>query len=299
MRAWKSIGAAFAVAVAAGAGPAAADQKSSEAWFSAKTLAQRTLLQAELILAGEYSGLADGNFGGATYQALAAYQTHRSFPAADGVLTAAEEADLQERAVRAYGILGMRTQKDAVTGMSVPLPMGLLMMSAPSEFGTTWTAGVDSGLAVTLQAVPEKDMPLKALYTRLTEGTGRSVFGAEFKPDRFRVAGADGNARDFFAGYILKDGVSRGVIVSWLPRLQLLGPIAAAYLVSVILSPSIGAADAFLLAEAAKLPPTVPPPPAATVAPGPALPGVPGLGLLFGIPPAAPPAVPRAPAAPR
>src|SRR6185436_8776652 len=58
VRAWKYLGVAAVVVL--GAGSASADPAASEKWFAGKSVEQRTLIQAELILANEYSGLADG-----------------------------------------------------------------------------------------------------------------------------------------------------------------------------------------------------------------------------------------------
>jgi serine protease Do len=262
LRAWKSavVGAVCAALAGGAAAPAVADEAASAAWFSAKSLPARTLVQAELILAGEFSGLADGDFGGAFYGAVVSYQMHRGLPA-DGVLTPAQEADLLQRAVRTYGLLGWRLEKDAAAGIDLPLPRGLPLSSSPAEGGTAWTSGADNGFAVTLQAIPEKEVPLKEIFARFTEGPDRLVIATDLKADRFRVAGSLGNTRDFYAAFITTNGVSRGVTVSWLPRLALLGPVAAAYLVSLMLSPSIGEADAFLAEAAAKAKAAAPAPP--------------------------------------
>lgn len=72
--------------------PAArADYDAAAEWFSGKPARERVMIQDALIALGLYEGPADGVFGGRTHRALIDFEDD---VAADGVLTATQEADL-------------------------------------------------------------------------------------------------------------------------------------------------------------------------------------------------------------
>src|SRR5271166_73278 len=211
------------------ADPASAAQKAA---FLALPEATRKAAQDALVWLGFYNGVADGDFGKRTRDAILAFQASAKAPA-DGALSAAELQTLLAAAERAREAVGFHVVNDAKTGAKVGAPTKLLAARSGAK----------------LDFASSADPDLSALYVRLSAGTPtRNVSYKAIKPDDFFVvSGQEGTAK-FYTRFEKSERANppiRGFTFSY-PATQAteLDPIALAVANSFEAFPSPAAAPA-------------------------------------------------------
>jgi len=164
------------------AGPEAADpaMAAQKAAFLALPEAMRKAAQDALVWLGYYNGVADGDFGKRTRDAILAFQASMKAPA-DGMLSAAELQALLAGAQKARDAVGFQVVSDAKTGAKIGAPAKLL----------------DARAGTRLDFASSADADLSALYARLTAGKQtRKVAYKAMKPDDFFVvSGQEGPSK--------------------------------------------------------------------------------------------------------
>ena len=217
---------------------------------------------------GFYNGVADGDFGKRTRDAILAFQASMKAPA-DGALRAAELEALLAAAQKARDAVGFQVVSDAKTGAKIGAPAKLL----------------DARAGTRLDFASSADADLSALYARLSAGTQtRKVAYKAMKPDDFFVVSGQEGPSKFYTRFEKNEKASppiRGFTFTY-PASQ--GPpldrIAIAVANSFEAFPGPAAAPAKTPASARRgprsssSPPAAGPEPAATalvVAPGQAL----------------------------
>ncbi len=162
--------------------PAAADaaMAGQKAAFLVLPEATRKAAQDALVWLGFYNGVADGDFGKRTRDAILAFQASAKAPA-DGVLSAAELQALLAAAERARDAVGFRIVNDPMTGVRIGAPMKLIAVRGGAK----------------LEFASSADPDLSALYARLSAATPtRNVSYKAIKPDDFFVvSGQEGTAK--------------------------------------------------------------------------------------------------------
>ena len=164
------------------ADPAFAAQKAA---FLALPEATRKAAQDALVWLGFYNGVADGDFGKRTRDAISAFQTSRKAPA-DGMLSAAELEALLAAAQKARDAVGFQVVSDAKTGAKIGVPAKLL----------------DARAGTRLDFASSADADLSALYARVTAGTQtRKVAYKAMKPDDFFVVSGQEGPSKFYSRF--------------------------------------------------------------------------------------------------
>jgi peptidoglycan hydrolase-like protein with peptidoglycan-binding domain len=170
------------------AGPAAAAQTPSatdaalaaqKAAFLALPEGTRKAAQDALVWLGFYNGVAEGDFGPRTRDAILAFQASAKAPA-DGALTAPEIKALLAAAQKARDAVGFKVVADSKTGAKAGAPTRLI--------------GGRNGARLDFASSAEAD--LGALYARLSAPTpSRRIAYKAIKPDAFFVvSGQDGTS---------------------------------------------------------------------------------------------------------
>jgi peptidoglycan hydrolase-like protein with peptidoglycan-binding domain len=169
---------------AAPAGPDAA-MAGQKAAFLALPEAARKAAQDALVWLGFYNGVADGDFGKRTRDAILAFQASTKAPA-DGALSADELKALLAAAANARDAVGFRILSDPKTGVKIGAPTKLLAERSGAK----------------LDFASSADPDLSALYARLSAGTPtRKVAYKAMKPDDFFVVSGQEGPQRFYTRF--------------------------------------------------------------------------------------------------
>lgn len=173
--------------------PAVAASKSA---FERLDEAERKAIQNELIWTGDFNGVAGGEFGKRTYDAVLAFERRTRSPAADGILNAAERSVLQREAKAARDGQRWTQVRDDRTGVSLGLPMALLTQKLAVDIGQVYRSA-DGSVSVEMLALRGTEASaLQTLFDQLrADKPGRRVTYRLMRPDWFVVSGEEGPRR--------------------------------------------------------------------------------------------------------
>jgi len=169
------------------AAPAAADaaMAGQKAAFLALPEATRAAAQDALVWLGFYNGVADGDFGKRTRDAILAFQASTKAPT-DGALSADELQALLAAAANARDAVGFRVLSDPKTGAKIGAPTKLLAARSGAKLDFASSAAPD----------------LSALYARLSAATpSRKVAYKAMKPDDFFVVSGQEGLSKFYTRF--------------------------------------------------------------------------------------------------
>ncbi|GGA51762.1 serine protease [Pelagibacterium lentulum] len=190
----------------------------------------RGLLQSKLILVGQYSAIADSQFGPATYRALTNFQAVRG-DQPSGVLSSTALIDLHERASFMFAEMGMEIVEDARGQMSMLLPTALLSQTENTRRGMAY---FDPSNSIRLETIskPYADESYESLYRSLsTENARRQITYKTFNASRFVVTGY----RQGFPFYIYMSAApqsSIGFSIEWDSQYDEVGGMLAVFMAS-------------------------------------------------------------------
>ncbi|MGL4975829.1 MAG: trypsin-like peptidase domain-containing protein [Bosea sp. (in: a-proteobacteria)] len=173
--------------------PAVAASKSA---FERLDEAERKAIQNELIWTGDFNGVAGGEFGKRTYDAMLAFERRTKSPAADGILNPAERSALQRDAKAARDGQRWTQVRDERTGVSLGMPMAVLTQKVPVELGQVYRSA-DGSVSVEMASIRNTEAgALQALFDQLrADKPGRKVTYRLSRPDWFVVSGEEGPRR--------------------------------------------------------------------------------------------------------
>ncbi len=231
-----------------------------KAAFLALPEATRKAAQDALVWLGFYNGLADGDFGRRTRDAILAFQASARAPT-DGALSAPELKALLAAAQKARDTVGFQMVSDARSGARIDAPTRLI--------GARSGARLDFGSSA--------DADLGALYARLSApAPSRRIDYKAIKPDAFFVVSGQDGTSTFYTRFDKDAAASppiRGFTYTY-PTAQAATLDRIALAIANSFDPFPPAAGAAVAPGSESAPPAPNPAPAATalvVAPGEAL----------------------------
>ena len=155
--------------------------------------AERKAIQNDLIWTGDFNGVAGGEFGKRTYDALLAFE-RRSQGVSDGILTPPERAALTRAADQARLAIRFAPITDQSTGIRIGLPAALLPARVAVENGVVYRRP-DGAVTLQLTSLPAAQA-FDDLFERLRQdGPGRKVTYRLKRPDWFVISGEEGGRR--------------------------------------------------------------------------------------------------------
>jgi hypothetical protein len=169
-------------------------QTAAKSAFERLEEAERKAIQADLIWTGDFNGVAGGEFGKRTYDAMLAFE-NRSKGVIDGILDINERALLKREAQAARQAVRYSLVTDERTGIRIGLPAALLPGKVAVQTGTVYRS-VDAMTSLELVQFKDQAVPLAELFERFRQdGPGRKVSYKLLRPDWFVVSGEEGGRR--------------------------------------------------------------------------------------------------------
>jgi hypothetical protein len=182
-------------------------QAASKAAFDRLDEAERKAIQNDLIWSGDFNGVAGGEFGRRTYDAMLGFE-RRTGAVADGILTPPERASLKRAADEARLALRFAEINDAATGIRIGLPAALLTQRIAVDSGVVWRRA-DGAVSLQLVKLPA-DQAFADMFEQMRQdGPGRKVTYRLQRPDWFVVSGEE-NGRKFYTRLAQGPGGVRG-----------------------------------------------------------------------------------------
>jgi peptidoglycan hydrolase-like protein with peptidoglycan-binding domain len=170
-------------------------QAASKSAFDRLDEAERKAIQNDLIWTGDFNGVAGGEFGRRTYDAMLAFERRSQSPA-DGILAPAERAALKAAADAGRAALRFGAVTDPATGIRIGVPGAMLTQRVAVENGAVYRRP-DGAVTLQLVSLPA-GQTLPELFERMRQdGPGRKVTYRLQRPDWFVVSGEEG-ARKFY-----------------------------------------------------------------------------------------------------
>jgi peptidoglycan hydrolase-like protein with peptidoglycan-binding domain len=182
-------------------------QAASKAAFDRLDDAERKAIQNDLIWSGDFNGVAGGEFGRRTYDAMLGFE-RRTGGVADGILTPPERASLKRAADEARLALRFAEINDAATGIRIGLPAALLTQRIAVDNGVVWRRA-DGAVSLQLVKLPAAQAFADLFEQMRQDGPGRKVTYRLQRPDWFVVSGEEGG-RKFYTRLAQGPGGVRG-----------------------------------------------------------------------------------------
>ncbi|AMN38802.1 serine protease [Rhodoplanes sp. Z2-YC6860] len=199
--------------------------------YTAMTPSERIAIQSDLIWAGDYRGLADGEFSDKLVNAVRDYQKRNKLKVT-GLLAPEERASLAASVASLRDASGWRVVDDPVTGARLGIPSKFATKTTPGSSGTRWSSEqgqlqietwrVDTGATIAAVFDQQRKMPRRRLS------------GSSLLSDSFTIIGMQGLKKMRVVGFA-RDGEVRGLTILYDQAIEgdidpLVLPVAGSYL---------------------------------------------------------------------
>lgn len=178
---------------------------------NALAAAERTALQSDLVWAGAYNGLINGEVSERMIAAIRSWQKdHGGKPT--GVLNPQERATLAADARTVQERAGWKIALDPVNGIRLGLPGRLVPVQSPGASGTRWSSA-QGQIQIETWRSKDSNLTLAAVAEReKKEPAGRKIEYSAVKPDFFVLSGLQGLKKFYVRGQLRGNEV-RGVTI--------------------------------------------------------------------------------------
>lgn len=182
-------------------------QAASKTAFDRLTEPERKSIQNDLIWTGDFNGVAGGEFGRRTYDAMLAFE-RKNQGTPDGILTPPERAALKRDADAARAVLRFAETTDQATGIRIGMPAALLTQRVAVANGVVYRR-TDGAVSLQLSQLPPAQAFTDLFEQLKQDGPGRKVTYRLQRPDWFVVSGEEGG-RKFYTRLAQGPGGVRG-----------------------------------------------------------------------------------------
>ena len=178
--------------------------------YAAMPTIERMAIQSDLLWAGHYDGVADGDFSERSIAAVRAFQ--RAYKTRQtGILNPKERDVLAATAKKEREAVGWRVIDDAQSGARVGFPAKLLPQWVKNKLGSRWSSEHDEAVVETFR-IAEPDASLAVVFDQYKQEPERKVETSQLRGDTFVMTGLQG-LKKFYARAEYKDGEVRGLTV--------------------------------------------------------------------------------------
>lgn len=193
------------------------DDRRLHEFYSSLDLEIRVWLQRGLIWTDHYVGIADGNFGGRSIEAVRSFQRSLN-QAPSGLMTKEQLRRLSTEAARIENAFGYRLHHDPATGATIGLPGKFVTQVTNLRRGTQFASSNGEVDMVTIR-IPLAERSLSDLYRIHTRKAGRSVEYSVFRGDWFVVTGKEDGKHFYVRAHSWGEDI-RGFAISYPTSLQ-------------------------------------------------------------------------------
>jgi hypothetical protein len=181
------------------------------ATYAAMPIAERAAVQYDLIWAGVFRGIADGEFTDEEIVAIREFQKNNKSKQT-GVLNPQEREILAAAAKKQRDAAGWRVIEDVRTDIRLGIPGKLLPQAARGNAGSRWTSAKDDAAVETFRR-KQPGITLAAVFEQQkNEPPERKVESSQLRSDSFVIAGTQGLKKFYLRAYLKNDEV-RGLTV--------------------------------------------------------------------------------------
>ena len=193
--------------------------------YAAMPEAERIAIQLDLIWAGEYNGMANGDFGEASVAAVKSFQRNNAGKET-GILNPDERLRLAEAARISQRRVGWQIVDDRATGAQIGLPTKLVSQQRPTGAGTHWQSG-HGEVQIDTFRLPSVTLA-QAFEQQKKQPPQRKVEYSVMKGDFFVLSGMQG-LKKFYVRAHARDHEVRGVTVLYDQAMEgIMDPVAIA-----------------------------------------------------------------------
>ncbi len=178
--------------------------------YGALAANERIAIQTDLIWAGDYNGVADGEFGERAIAAVKAFQK-RNGGKETGVLNLQERAALAAFAKTKRDAVGWRIVTDAASGARLGVPGKLVPQTGQTKTGTRWFSARGEVQIETFRLRGTSDLA-SVLEQQKREPPERKVGYSVLRPDFLVVSGLQGLKKVYVRAHLQGDEV-RGLTI--------------------------------------------------------------------------------------
>jgi peptidoglycan hydrolase-like protein with peptidoglycan-binding domain len=178
--------------------------------YAAMTPSERMSIQSDLVWAGHYNGVINGEFGDRAIAAVKAFQA-KNGTKQTGVLNPQERGVLQAAAKTKSDAVGWRVVDDLISGVRVGVPLKLAPQIAQAKSGTRWSSARGE-VQIESFRIREAGTTLAAVFEAQKNEQGRKVNYQVLRPDFFVVSGLQ-NLKKFYVRANVREGDVRGVTI--------------------------------------------------------------------------------------
>ena len=172
--------------------------------------AERMAIQSDLLWAGHYEGMADGDFTERSIAAIRNFQNANKTKQT-GVLNPQEREALAAAAKKEREAVGWRVVEDEPSGSRVGFPSKLLPQWVKNKLGSRWSSARGEAVVETFR-IAEPGATIADVFKKQKDEPERKVESSQLKADSFVMSGLQG-LKKFSARAEYRDGEVRGLTV--------------------------------------------------------------------------------------
>lgn len=186
----------------------------AQATYARLSTPQRYTVAFDLMVTGQFVGIADGKMGPRLFEAIKRFQAENGI-LPDGLATPRLVAVIASKSQPITAGWGLRMVTHPSSGAKMLAPFGYTPIQTPTKRGLSLERP-DKLMSIDFSFFPAEEIPLHALYQRIgTPGSNRQV-GYKILRERFFVVTGKTGERGFYSRYDATAGGSVGFTVSWL-----------------------------------------------------------------------------------
>jgi serine protease Do len=182
--------------------------------YAGLTETQKYDVAIGLMVTGQFVGIADGQMGPRLFDAVRRFQNEHGL-VSDGIVTPTIAGFIASKSQPIIRGWGLRSITHPTAGARLLAPLGYTPIQITTKRGLAFEHP-EKLMSVDFAFYPSEEIPLHALYQRLSAVSSNRVVGYKILRDKFFVVTGKAGDRGFYSRYEATSGGSVGFTLSWL-----------------------------------------------------------------------------------